>query len=117
MDKALREEIFQMHAQFCGALADPSRILILYTLADGPLNVTELAKTLELPQPTVSRHLKVLKEREMVQAQRKGQSVIYSLGDVRIVEALDVLRAVMSAQLKYHGALAIDANRSIESFN
>jgi hypothetical protein len=53
----------------------------------------------------------------MVQAQRKGQSVIYSLGDVRIVEALDMLRAVMSAQLKYHGALAIDANKSIQSFN
>ncbi len=117
MNNNLREEIHQMHAQVCSALADPNRILILYTLADQPSNVTELARKVELPQPTVSRHLKVLRDRAMVQSQREGQSVVYSVGDTRIIEALDTLRAVLAAQLKNQGALAISANEGITSFS
>ncbi|KAA3643588.1 MAG: ArsR family transcriptional regulator [Chloroflexi bacterium] len=113
MDKFLREEIHQMHAKVCSALADPNRILILYTLADEASNVTDLAKRVELPQPTVSRHLKVLRDRGMVQSQRQGQSVIYRLGDTRIIEALDILRVVLATQLKNQGALARSANQPI----
>jgi len=110
MDNRLREEITQLHAQVCSALADPSRILMLYVLADHPRNVTDLAKAVDLPQPTVSRHLKVLRERGVVHSEREGQSVIYSLTDERIIEALDILRAVLAAQLKTQSALAMTAN-------
>lgn len=106
MDSNLREEVTRLHANICGGLADPNRILILYTLADGPRNVSELASILSLPQPTVSRHLKTLRERNMVQAERAGQAVIYSLADRRIIEALDLLRAFMADSLKSQSALA-----------
>jgi ArsR family transcriptional regulator len=52
-----------------------------------------------MPQPLVSRHLKVLRERGMVLATRQGSSVLYSLGDLRLIEALDLLRAVLRDQL------------------
>jgi ArsR family transcriptional regulator len=106
MDSNLREEITRLHAQICGGLADPNRILILYTLADGPHNVSELTAILNLPQPTVSRHLKTLRERSMVQAERVGQAVIYSLADRRIIEALDLLRAFMADSLRNQSVLA-----------
>lgn len=105
MDNRLREEIVNMHAQVCSGLADSNRIMILYALDQGPCNVSDLAETLELPQPTVSRHLKVLRERGMVVAQREGQSVLYSLGDPRIITALDLLREFMAETIESRASL------------
>jgi ArsR family transcriptional regulator len=93
----------------CEGLADPTRILILYALSEAPRNVGELAEALNAPQPTVSRHLKVLRERDMVRAERLGPAVQYSLNDPRIIEALDILRAVLASRLKSQAALALTA--------
>lgn len=105
MDKKLREEINQLHAQVCSGLADQSRILILYTLEDHTYNVSDLAEAIGLPQPTTSRHLKVLRERGMVSAQRDGQSVLYTLADQRITQALDLLRSFLSDRLRTQAEL------------
>lgn len=95
MNRILEQEVNQLHAEICAGLADPKRITILYELADGPKNVSELARALGMPQPLVSRHLKMLRERGMVATTRQGQAVEYRLGDRRLIEALDLLRAVM----------------------
>ena len=106
MDRALVEEVNLLHAQMCQGLADPTRILILYFLADGPHYVTELAKMLEVSQPTVSRHLKVLRDRGLVTATRDGNTVHYALHDRRVIQALDLLRAVMVDMLAERAKLA-----------
>ncbi len=62
MDRNLRDEVIQLHAHMCSGLADTNRIMLLYTLYENPRNVTELADLLSMPQPTVSRHLKILRE-------------------------------------------------------
>lgn len=108
-----RTEINRLHANICSGLADPTRILILYTLHDRPHNVSELAEGLDLPQPTVSRHLKVLRERQMVIAERSGQVVNYSLTDSRIIEAMDLLRAVLASRLQNQGELAESVNQDL----
>ena len=95
MNTPLETEVLQLHAEICAGLADPSRIMILYALSDGPHNVTEICNALEMPQPSVSRHLKILRERRMVTTVRQGTIVQYSLADERLVEALDLLRAVL----------------------
>jgi ArsR family transcriptional regulator len=95
MNTALETEVLQLHAEICAGLADPSRIMILYALSDGSHNVTEICNTLGMPQPSVSRHLKILRERRMVTTERQGTVVNYSLADKRLVEALDLLRAVL----------------------
>jgi DNA-binding transcriptional ArsR family regulator len=92
-------EIRELHAQFCQALADPTRIILLYTLAESPRNVGELAAELKLSQPNVSRHLKVLRERGMVDATREGANVVYSLADKRVIKALDLMREMLSDHL------------------
>lgn len=106
MQNTLRREVHQLHAGICQALSDPNRILILYELRESPRNVGELAETLSMSQPTVSRHLKVLRERGMVLAAREGTSVYYSLRDARVIEALNLLRAVLAAILEQRTALA-----------
>jgi ArsR family transcriptional regulator len=114
MDNNLRGEINQLHAHVCSGLADPNRILILYTLKDNTYSVSELADLLGLPQPTTSRHLKVLRERGMVSAQRDGQSVFYTLADERIVQALELLRSFLSDNLRSQAELVspVDADAS-----
>ena len=101
----LEKEINQLHAEFCAGLADPKRLLILYTLAEKTCTVTELVSTLELSQPAVSRHLKVLRERGMVIATRIGPSVEYRLGDIRLIQALDMLRAALRDHLAHRAEL------------
>lgn len=113
----LREEIHRLHAQLCSALADPSRILILYTLTDGPINVSDLAEDVGLSQPSVSRHLKVLRDGGLVYAKRQGHSMIYQLVDDRVVEALDLLRSMLADNLEKQAALARTASESIKLAN
>lgn len=91
----LKQEIIQLEADFCAALSDPTRIIILYALHETPLNVTELTNELGLPQPTISRHLKVLRERGLVFTERQGTVITYHLTDQRIVQAMDLLRSAM----------------------
>jgi DNA-binding transcriptional ArsR family regulator len=105
----LKEEVVRLHAQLCSGLADPMRLLLIYALAENPKNVGELSKALDLPQPTVSRHLKILRDRNIVKATREGQAVYYSLTDRRILQALDLLRAMMADSLKDRAALVAES--------
>jgi len=106
MKKQLIQEIHHLHAKICSGLADPNRILILYTLSEGDCNVNHLVETLGLPQPRVSRHLKVLRECNLVRSRREGQMVYYSLEDARVIDALDILRSVMASSLENQVSLA-----------
>jgi ArsR family transcriptional regulator len=106
MSPTFEEEVYELHSRLCGGLADPKRILILYSLADRSLNVTELSEALNLPQPTISRHLRNLRERGIVTSQRKSQSVYYTVSDPRVIQALDLLRAVLADMLAGQASLA-----------
>jgi ArsR family transcriptional regulator len=99
ISQSLIQEITQLHADFCSALADSTRLILLYVLAEGPHNVSELTQELGIPQPTISRHLKILRDRGLVVAARHGMMVEYSLGDRRIIEVLDGLRAIMRGSI------------------
>ena len=116
MDAELIAEIEMLHNRVCTALGDPKRLMLLYVLAGSPRNVTELSAELDIPQPTLSRHLSILRERLLVKTHRQGTSVYYSLADQRIVEALDLLRAVVRdsvlAQAHLADFSALDAQRA-----
>ena len=99
VDQKLELEIQMLHKRICSALADPTRILVLYHLSEGPRIVNELVDALNIPQSTVSRHLAVLRERNLVNTVRDGASIRYALADDRIIKALDILRAILATQL------------------
>ncbi len=106
MDKAqLSQEVIHLHADMCSALADPSRLLLIYALADRPRTVTELTADVNISQSTTSRHLRVLREHGLVRAERQGQNIEYTLCDHRIVDALDLLRAVLRDSLAHRASL------------
>ena len=111
---ALTEEITALHAGICSALADPRRILILYALNEKPSNVSDIAEALRIGQPTASRHLNLLRERGLVTAKREGQSVVNTLADQRVIQALDLLREILASNLQSQAVLAESVTESKE---
>ena len=62
------------------ALADEGRLRILRSVDQAELSVAELVQALEMPQSTVSRHLKPMREAGLVASRREGTSVFYNRG-------------------------------------
>ena len=60
-------------------VAEPTRLRILNCLAAAPLFVSDLQAVLDLPQPTVSRHLQVLRKADVVRDTQVAQFVLYRL--------------------------------------
>lgn len=105
ISQTLAQEVSQLEADLCFALADPTRILMLYALDERSRNVTELTQELSITQPTASRHLKILRDRGLVSANRQGVNIHYELKDKRLIQALDLLRSVLRDRLAYRANL------------
>lgn len=67
------------YSKYFKAFGDPSRLRILSLLAQKAMTVNEIVNEMSISQSTVSRHLAVLREAEVVDDRRDGQQVIYSL--------------------------------------
>lgn len=76
-------------AETLQALATPSRLLILGRLRDGPATVNELALAVEMEQSAVSHQLRMLRHLGLVDGQRHGRSVTYTLYDDHVAQLLD----------------------------
>jgi len=61
------------------ALADPDRLRIVTCLRGGPKNVSDLAQALQIEVVNLSHHLAVLRRADLVQTEKQGRFVIYSL--------------------------------------
>ncbi|SHE47371.1 ArsR family transcriptional regulator [Caloramator proteoclasticus DSM 10124] len=62
-------------------LSNPIRISILLCLLNGQSNVTKIQDCLSIPQSTVSKHLGILKNAGVIEGERNGLEVIYSIVD------------------------------------
>ena len=105
LPQTLAHEISIMEADLCSAFADPNRLMILYALDANPRNVGELASELGISQSATSRHLKVLRDRGLVTTARQGTTIQYQLADRRLIEALDLLRAVLRDRIAHRASL------------
>jgi len=92
-----------LHRYICEGVGDPKRLRLLYLVAEQPRNVSELTEMLGVSQPTVSHHLRILRDRGLVEARKEGTTVYYFLSNPRILEALDMMRAIV-AQFLAEGA-------------
>jgi DNA-binding transcriptional ArsR family regulator len=93
------ETLTLLHNNICKAMGDPRRIQILYALHERPYHVSALANQLETPQPTISRHLRILHQRRLVTAERDGTTIVYHLADPDIIHILDSMRQLLKSNL------------------
>ncbi|MEX1104374.1 MAG: metalloregulator ArsR/SmtB family transcription factor, partial [Dehalococcoidia bacterium] len=88
-------------AELFRALANPVRIRILEALrAEGSLTVGEIQQCVGAEHSNVSQHLSIMRGRGLVEAQREGTSIRYSVTEPDLYRLLDVARAIFEHQLE-----------------
>jgi DNA-binding transcriptional ArsR family regulator len=109
-DPQAMDEITIRQAEVLKVLASPRRLEILHLLADGPREVGRLAAELGASQPNVSQHLAVMRTTGMVEAERDGREVRYSLTDPEVMVACDLMRRVLERRYSRLGELVSPAH-------
>ena len=80
-------------AALLGRLSNENRLLILCALEEGPKTVGQIGERLpSLTRPALSQHLHLLREGGLVQGEKRGQYVLYSIADSRLLPLLGTLR-------------------------
>jgi len=96
MLEAMTDKETQMRrsAALAKALADPKRLCVLTSLADGELSVHELSTRVGCQVPNMSQHLAVLRSSGLVLTRRDGNAIFYRIADERILEACRLLESI-----------------------
>jgi len=92
------KERFRIQAEFCKALAHPVRLEVIDRLKHRDWAVKELAAAMGLGQPNLSQHLAALRSRGVVRAVRRGNGVVYSLENRKIVNACALVGEILAEQ-------------------
>ena len=80
----LRRDVFQ-------AIADPTRRAILLLVATQSMTAGAIASNFDTARPTVSKHLQILTECELVGQEQKGREIYYHLNPQRLKEIADFI--------------------------
>ena len=99
MQEKYNLELFKRKAELCKTFSDPKRLMIISELRAGEKSVGDLVAALQVPQAVVSRHLAILRNRGVVVARRERVNIYYSLADLKIVEACDIVHEILLSQV------------------
>lgn len=80
----LRRDVFQ-------ALADPTRRAILVLVASHPLTAGSIASNFDTARPTVSKHLQILSECDLLKQEQKGREIYYQINPEKMKEVADFI--------------------------
>jgi len=80
MNEALREQA-KKQAAICSLFGNARRILILWTLAECEKPVSEIAEVIESSMQNTSQHLRLMRERGILETRRDGQSIYYRVAE------------------------------------
>ncbi|HDJ66668.1 MAG TPA: transcriptional regulator [Nitrososphaeria archaeon] len=86
---AIEEGKLRRAAKIFEALSDFENLRILMLLRKKEMCVCELMMALNMKQPTVSYHLRLLRERRLVKSIRRGKWIFYSIADRKLLKAIE----------------------------
>jgi len=104
--KIQNPRLFSFHANLCGVLANPKRLMIIALVSKKEMSVSELAEAIDASLATTSQHLRILRENNVVLSRKDGQTVYYRLADIRIMQACTTIRTVLLDNMKSAGKVA-----------
>lgn len=96
----MTNQIHLIKAAFLKALAHPVRLQILEILCRGESSVGHFAQVLGVDQPTVSRHLGILKQGGLVIARQEGLSILYKIQNEDVAQFLQKLTELLKRKLQ-----------------
>ena len=101
MKRSVNKKLYQRRADILKALAHPSRLLIVDVLNDrGELCVCDLVEVVGSDQPTVSKHLGILKQSGIIDHRRDGKNSMYRLARPCVLDFITCIERVMKENLK-----------------
>lgn len=74
------------------ALAHPARLKMVVGLLKDECNVAQIQKVLRLPQSTISQHLRVLKNADIIKGRREGTRTCYRVIDERVRKIVEIIK-------------------------
>ncbi len=90
-----KESFYNLHADMCKTISNPRRQAILDTIRNGEMTVSELIGKTEINQANLSQHLAILRSKGVVRARRDGNNIYYSLSNIKIIKAYDLISEVL----------------------
>lgn len=97
-EKMKKETFYNLHSDMCKTISNPRRQAILDAIRDKTLTVTEIVQKTGLPQSNISQHLSLLKSKGIVNRQRNGNNIYYSIANQKIIKAYDLLTEVLKEE-------------------
>jgi DNA-binding transcriptional ArsR family regulator len=91
VDEYKRERL-ERAARCLKVMAHPTRLLIVHLLGEGERSVQELEKVVGISQSSMSQHLGLLKDKEILESRRVAQQVFYRLRDPRLLQLTAITR-------------------------
>jgi ArsR family transcriptional regulator len=96
MEKANMDiDVFEMQAEICKTIANPTRLRILHVLREGEKSVGELVDLLGLKQSNLSQHLSIMKQATILKTRKQGSNIYYSVAYPKINTACDLVRELL----------------------
>ena len=99
MNTSMTPEMLAKAVERLRALADETRIRIMMLLASGERNVSEISSTVEIAQPSVSKHIAILRHAGIVDSRREGNQTLCFIRDASV---FDICKTVCSGVRQYH---------------
>lgn len=101
----MEEQVYSYHAEMCKVFSHPKRLELIDVLRNREMSVGDLAQRLGLTLANLSQHLAMMKERHILVSRRVGNTVYYRIANPRLLEAFDLLREILFAQIRQDAAL------------
>jgi ArsR family transcriptional regulator len=92
MDNGNIQDRLERAARCLRVLSHPTRLHIIYLLGQGEQSVHELEEKVQASQSSVSQHLNLLKDKDIVESRRAAQQVFYRLKDPRVLQLTTLTR-------------------------
>ncbi len=90
-----KENFYNLHAEMCKTISNPRRQAILDTIRGSEMTVSELIEKTGISQANLSQHLAILRSKGVVNTRRDGNNVHYSISNLKIIEAYDLISEVL----------------------
>ena len=99
------KELYERHADMCKVFSNAIRLRVLSVIGKREMPVAGIAEKLGVPLGTVSPHLLMMKQRRVLVSRKKGNQVFYRLANPKILKAFDLIREILSEQIRLEGLL------------
>ena len=95
------QEMAVRQAAICGVFGNAKRVLILWTLLDQELSVSEIAAAIQASLQTTSQHLHLMENKGLLASRREGQKIYYRIGEYDLLKDCRLL--LQAPQLRRSG--------------